>query len=85
MPAIIFLVAVGHQDAPWFAGTENRYYFVGLGSLEVRIDEIIATSVRRLQDRHAPLLRPVRYPVLILLGNVTEFIAGHALALAGWS
>ena len=55
---------------------------IGFGSLEVGIDEIIASSLGRFQDPHAPLLRPVRYPVPILLGTVAKFIAGHPLALA---
>jgi hypothetical protein len=47
MPAIILLVAIGNQDAARLSGAKNRDDLIGLGSLEVRVDEVIATSIRR--------------------------------------
>jgi hypothetical protein len=82
MPAIILLVAIGDQDAPRFSGSDNGHDWIGFGLFEVGIDETIAPAIGGLQHWHAPLLRPVRDPVLVLLGNGTEFIACDTLAIA---
>jgi len=82
VPSIVFLVAIGDQDSPRLTRSENRYDLVRLGLLEIRIDEIVASSIRRLQYWHAPLLRPVCHPILVLLSDTTEFIARDTLAVA---
>ena len=82
MPAILLLVAVGDQDAPWFSGTDNGHDLIRLGVLEVGVDETISPAIGWLQHRRAPLLRPVRDPLLVLLGNLSQFIAGDTLAVA---
>jgi hypothetical protein len=82
VPAVILLVAVGDEDPSWLTGFEDGYDLIGLGLLEVRVNEVIAPAIGRFQHRDAPLLRAVRYPVFVLLGDITEFIAGDALAVA---
>ena len=44
MQAIVLLVAVGDPDPARLAGAENGDDFVGLDSLAVRIEEIVAPS-----------------------------------------
>src|ERR1700736_2236963 len=81
MPAIIFLVSVGDQNPSGFTSADNGHYLIGFGVIEVRVQEFIATISWGLQYRRVPLLGPVRYPVLVLLGDATEFIASDPLAL----
>ena len=74
MPAIVLLVAIGDQEAPRFSGSDYGHDLIWLGRLEVGIDKVIAPSIGWLQYRRTPLLRPVCEPVLVLIGNVTEFV-----------
>jgi hypothetical protein len=74
MPAIVLLIAIGDQDASRFSGSDYGHDLIWLGWLEVGIDEVIAPSIGWLQYRRTPLLRPVCEPVLVLFGNVTEFV-----------
>jgi hypothetical protein len=48
VPTIILLVAVSDQYPAWLTGSEDGYDLVRLGLLEVRVDEIVASSSRRL-------------------------------------
>jgi hypothetical protein len=82
MPAIILFIAVGDQNPSRLPGSYDRYHLIGFHVPEVGIDEIIPTPVGHFQYRHVPFQRPVRNPVLILLGDLSEFVAGHSLAVA---
>src|SRR6266516_7809787 len=69
MPAVIFLVPVSDQDPRWFANSQDGDDFIGLGTLEIGIHEVVTTAFWRLQYRRVPLMGTVRHPVLVLVGN----------------
>src|SRR5260370_42147478 len=56
--------------------------FIGLGTLEIGIHEVVTATLGRLQYRRVPLLGTVGHPVLVLVGNFVEKIACHPLSLA---
>ena len=62
MPAVILLVPVAIKIQPGLRvlRIQNGDEFIGLGSLEVRIGEVIPATLRRIEDRHVPLMRAVR-------------------------
>ena len=49
---------------------------------KVRIDKVITPSIGRIEDRHAPFLATVLYPVLKLLSDIAQELASNPLALA---
>jgi hypothetical protein len=65
------------HDARRFARLHYGDDLIGLGSLEVGLDEFIAASLRRLQDRDVALLRPSLQPLLKAIGDPTERLPAH--------
>jgi hypothetical protein len=59
MPAVRRPVADRDHDARRFAGLQYGDDLVGLGTFEVRFDELVATALRRLQNWNVALLRPL--------------------------
>ena len=55
--------------------------FIGLGTLEVGVHEVVTATLGRLQNRRVPLLGTVGHPVLVLVGNFVEKIACDTLSL----
>ena len=55
---------------------------LAFGLLKVRIDEVIAPALRRIQHRDDPLFAAVLEPVLKLLGDITQTVARHPLGIA---
>jgi len=85
--AVVVLVPDGHQDARRFPGFHDRYHLVGVGVLEVRVQEpvaptVIARAVGRFENRSAPLLGPVLQPILELVGDVCEGLPGDPFSFA---
>ena len=72
MPSVILAVADGRHNSRGFPGSQNRDNLIWFGMPEVRQDKLIPTTLRSFQNRNIPLLRPVRYPVAELIGNVGE-------------
>src|SRR6266705_2978129 len=81
MPAVILLVSVGNQDPRWFASSQDGHAFIGLGTPEIGVHEVVTTAFWRLQDRRIPFMGTVRHPVLVLVGNLVEKIACHTFPL----
>ena len=71
----------GDQDAGRFPGFENEHHLIVLGVLKVGINKVITPLIGGIEDRHAPFLATVLYPVLKLLSNVTQQIASNPSAL----
>src|SRR6266700_3160066 len=82
MPAVILLISVGDQDPRWFASSQDGHDFIGLGTPEIGVHEVVTTAFWRLQDRRVPLMGTVRHPVLVLVGDFVEKIACHPFSLA---
>jgi hypothetical protein len=71
----------GDHDAGRFPGFENDNHLIVFGVPKVGSNKVITPSLGRIQNGHAPLLATVLEPVLELLGNITQEIAGNPLAL----
>ena len=82
MPLVVLLVAVGDQNPPRLTGPDNRHDLIRLGVDEIRVEEFVPAAFGRFYDRRAPLLGSVGHPMLVLLGDVAEFILGYPLPIA---
>src|ERR1700730_7017561 len=81
MPAVILLIPVSDQNPRRLASSQDGDDFIGLGTLEVGVHEVVTATLGRLQNRRVPLLGTVGHPVLVLVGNFVEKIACHPLSL----
>jgi hypothetical protein len=79
MPAL--LCPDGNQDPGRFPGFEYHHYLISFGVLKVRIDKVIPSSLRGLQNGRVPFLAAVLDPVLKLLGDIAQAVASNPLAL----
>ena len=70
-----------NHDAGRFPRLEDHHDFVGLHSIEVGIDEVIAASLRGFHNWNLPLARPRPQPGLELLGNAPQRIPAHWIEL----
>jgi len=82
VPAVLFLVADGDQDAPWFSCFEDHDDLIRLGVVKIASDKIIAPTLRSIQDWSLPFCRLVRYPVVKLFRNFAENIATDRVLIA---
>ncbi len=85
MRAVVVLVPDSDQDSSWFTRLENRHDLIGLGVLEVLVDEVVPAaviiiSVWRFQYRSAPFLGAVLHKVLELVGNTGQKLPGNPLS-----
>jgi hypothetical protein len=62
-------------------GFENHHYLISFGVLKVGIDKVITSSLRGVQNRRAPFLAAVLYPVLKLPGGIAQTVASNPFAL----
>ena len=81
MPSVGLAVADCGHDAGGFTRLENHNHFVGLGSVEVGINEIIASALRGFNNREVPLAGPSLQPSLELLGNAPQRVPAHGVKL----
>jgi hypothetical protein len=81
MPSIGLAIAHGRHDARRLARLENHNHFVGLGSVEVGINEIIASALRGFNNREVPLAGPSLKPSLELLSNAPQRAPTHWIKL----
>ena len=77
MPSVRDFVADGDHDARRLASFEDDHDCVGLGPFEIRVDEFVATALRRLDDRNVALRGPLLHPALKLVGDVAQGIPRH--------
>jgi hypothetical protein len=82
MPAVLLLVSNGDHDARGFAPLEDGHDLVRLGLAEIRVQELITSVFRRLQNGSAPFFRPIDDPVLELPGNLAQHVAAYRIHLA---
>jgi hypothetical protein len=81
MPAVLPLVPDGDQQAPGLPGLEDGHHLVGLGPLEVPLDELVPSLGGRIQNREVPGPRAVLDPVVELVGDVAEGVPAHELVI----
>jgi hypothetical protein len=70
VPAIVLGVADGDHDPGGLSGLQDDDHLVGLRSLEVRLDKLVAAAGRSVQDGDVPRLGAVLDPALKLVGYV---------------
>src|SRR6266705_564730 len=59
VPSVRDLVANGSHDACGFSRFEDDHDCVGLGPLEIRVDEFVTTALWRLDDRNVAFFGPL--------------------------
>ena len=69
----------GGHDASWLTGFKDDYDLVGFGLLEIRSDKVIAPSTGCIENGRAPLLGSILDPVVKLLADIAQELAGHSL------
>jgi hypothetical protein len=79
MPALFF--SDGNHDPGRFPGFENHDHLIFLGVPKVGSNKVITPSLGRIHNGHAPFQATVFEPVLKLLGDIAQKIAGNPLAL----
>ena len=82
MPAIAGLVADGDQDAGRFARLQHDDDLVWLGAPEVRFDEFVAATLRRLHNWNVVLRRPRLQPLLKAIGDAMQGASAHRVQLS---
>jgi hypothetical protein len=85
--AVIVLIADGHQNPRRFPRFEDRHHLVGLGILEVGIQEPIPTALVPFplwgfQNRGIPFFGSVLQPILELVGDLGQGLPGYSLPVA---
>src|SRR5215469_14744394 len=70
MPAVRDVVADGSHDARRLPRFEDDDDGVGLGSLKIRVNKIVATTFRRVYDWDVAFCSAFFHPGLKLVGNV---------------
>src|SRR5262245_17683191 len=81
MPSVGLVVTDGSHDAGRFSCLEDHHDLVRLCSVEVGVDELIATTLRGFHNRDVPLARPSLQPGLELLGNATQCVSAYGIEL----
>src|SRR5262249_38078640 len=79
MPAIFFLISDSGQDTCRFPRLENADDLIGLGSLEVAVDKLVAAPCGSFQDRGMPFSRAILHPVVELRGNLPQQVAADRI------
>src|SRR5262249_29948875 len=82
VPAVVLRVADRDQDPGRFPGFEDDHDLVRLGAPKIRLDELIAPTRRRVEERDSPLLRTVLDPALELVGDVAEDLSTHRILMS---
>src|SRR5208337_2592616 len=80
MPTLVF--PDGGHDGSGFAGFDDGHHLIGLGTPEVAIHEIITSSRRIFLNGYSPFLRTVFGPVVVLRGDVAQYLPTHGIDLA---
>src|ERR1700720_1634266 len=79
MPAVELLVADRCHDARRLSGFQDDDDLIGLGCLEVRVDEFVAPALWRLDNRGVPFVGLILDPALKLLGGAAQNIAADRI------
>jgi hypothetical protein len=81
VPAVVLRIPDGDHDPGWFAGLQDHDHVVGLRTLEVRLDELVGSPGRCIEDRHIPLQGAFLDQALELVGNVAEDLGSPGTAV----
>ena len=79
MPAVELLVADRRHDACRLSGFQDDDDLIRLGCLEVRIDEVVAPALWRLDNRGVPFVSLILHPALKLLRRAAQDIAADRI------
>src|SRR6266404_8868544 len=79
MPAVELLVADRCHNTCWFSGFQDDDDLIRLCSLEVRVDELVAPALWRLDNRGVPFVGLILHPGLKLLGGAAQDIAADRI------
>ncbi len=82
LPAVAGLVADGDQDAGRFARLQHGDDLVWLGAPEVRFDEFVAATFRRLHNWNVVLRRPRLQPLLKAIGDAMQHASAHRIQVS---
>ena len=77
MPSVCGLISDSDHDTRWLSCFEDDHDLIGLGPLEIRVNEVVGTALRRLYDWDLAHGRPLAYPALELLGDAAQRLARH--------
>jgi hypothetical protein len=80
MPSV--LTSDGNHDTSRLSCFKDDYDLVGLGSSEIRVNEFVATALRRFHDRNIALGCSLFHPALESFGNVSQGMASYWVKLA---
>src|SRR6516164_7896116 len=81
MPAVELLVADRCYNTRWFSGFQDDDDLIRLGCLEVRVDEFVAPTLWRLDNRGDAFIGLILHPALKLLGGGAQHIAADRIEL----
>jgi hypothetical protein len=82
MPSIGLAVADRNHDAGRFTRLEDHHDFIGVRSLEVGVNKIIAAAALwGFRNRDVSFARPSLEPGLELLGNPPQRVPAHRIEL----
>jgi hypothetical protein len=79
MPAVELVVTDRHHDARRLSGFQDDDDLIRLGCLEVRVDQLVAPALWRLEKRGVPLVGLILHPALKLLGGTAPDIAADRI------
>ena len=79
MPPVGLVVADRCHDAGRFTRLEDHHDFIGVGPVEIGIDEVVAAALRGFQNRDVPLVCPSLQPSLELIGNAAQHVPTHRI------
>src|SRR5215471_4841043 len=79
MPPVRDVVADGSHDARRLARFEGDDDGVGLGSVKIRVNKIVATTFRRIYDWDVAFCSAFLHPGLKLVGNVAQGLPCHRI------
>src|SRR5260370_15259277 len=77
MPAVYRHMPDGDHNTRGLAGLQDGDDLVGLGAFEVRVDELVAAALRRLQNWNVALLRPLPQPLLKTIRDAMQHASAH--------
>src|ERR1700692_1371828 len=81
MPAIVLLVPDGGENACRLSCLENDDQLVGLGTVKVRFDKLIPTTLGSMEDGATPFLIMILPPIVEWIGDLPQHIPAHRILI----